>query len=303
MSDGVPPTSAAEWFVVGPDRKPFGPYPIEKLREYVAAGRILRETLVHRRGTSEWVRASSVPGLFAVPAQPPVAEKPLIDRMSSRVAKLTDTETVNKAHLTGLFREVGRRHSSDETEAVFSVGLAATTPGIADVSTSLPAPWVFTRLLSFFGVAFLAMWFGWKQWGNPNLLPGVILLGSFTAPLVAAVFLFECNAPKNISLFAAVRLFVWGGVLGLLVSLFLFSATDRLGEMIGPPIAGVVEEPAKLLAVIMLGIMSGTPTHSIRRPPISTAAATNSDCSASMASTSAFGWPSVITERAGRSMR
>jgi RsiW-degrading membrane proteinase PrsW (M82 family) len=253
MSDGVVRTSAAEWFVVGPDRKPFGPYTIEKLREYVAAGRILRETLVHRRGTSEWVRASSVPGLFAVPAPPPVAEKPLIDRMSSRVAKLTDTETVNKAHLTGLFREVGRRHSSDETEAVFSVGLAATTPGIADVSTSLPAPWVFTRLLSFFGVAFLAMWFGWKQWGNPNLLPGVILLGSFTAPLVAAVFLFECNAPKNISLFAAVRLFVWGGVLGLLVSLFLFSATDRLGEMIGPPIAGVVEEPAKLLAVIMLG--------------------------------------------------
>jgi hypothetical protein len=62
------------------------------------------------------------------------------------------------------------------------------------VSTLLPAPWVFKRLLSFLGMAFLAMWFGWKQWGNPNLLPGVILLGSFTASLVAAVFSFECNA-------------------------------------------------------------------------------------------------------------
>lgn len=253
MAQGVPHTGTAEWFVAGPDRKTFGPYTIEKLREYVEAGRILRETMVHRRGASEWMRASSVPGLFAAPAPPPVPEKPLIDRMSSRVAELTDTETVSKAHFTGLFREVGRRHSPDETEAVFAVGLAKTTPSIAEVSTALPAPWVFTRLLSFLGLAFLAMWFGWKQWGSLNLLPGVILLGSFTAPLVAALFLFECNAPKNISLFAAVRLFVWGGVLGILVSLLLLSVTDRLGEMIGPPIAGVVEEPAKLLAVIMLG--------------------------------------------------
>jgi RsiW-degrading membrane proteinase PrsW (M82 family) len=255
-----------EWFVVGPERKPFGPYSIEKLREYVVSGRISRDTLVHRRGTPEWVRASTVPELFpASPstpprptgsgpgAPPPAPEQPLIDRMSRRVAGLTDTEAVDRTHFTGLFREVGRRHSRDDTEAVFAVGLSTTTPGLADVSTSLPAPWVFTRLLSFLGLAFLAMWFGWKQWGNPNLLPGIILLGSFTAPLVAAVFLFECNAPKNISLFAAVRLFVWGGVLGLLVSLLLFSMTERLGEWIGPPIAGVVEEPAKLLAVIALG--------------------------------------------------
>lgn len=64
MADGDPRAGAAEWFVVGPNRKPFGPYTIEKLRQYVADGRISRETLVHRRGTADWVRASTVPGLF-----------------------------------------------------------------------------------------------------------------------------------------------------------------------------------------------------------------------------------------------
>jgi RsiW-degrading membrane proteinase PrsW (M82 family) len=237
-----------EWhYAVGSQR--LGPVTWQQLVDLGARGVITGSTPVWKAGMAQWAQASSIPGLLP----PPPPEQPLIGRVSRRVAELTDTETVDRTHVKGLFREVGRRHTSEDTEAVFAVGLAATTPDVATVSTTLPAPWVFTRLLSFLGLAFLAMWFGWKQWNNLNLLPGVILLGSFTAPLGAAVFLFECNAPKNISLFAAVRLFVWGGVLGLLVSLLLFSLTEGLGERIGPPIAGLVEEPAKLLAVILLG--------------------------------------------------
>jgi len=237
-----------EWhYAVGSQR--LGPVTWQQLVDLRARGVITGSTPVWKAGMAQWAQASSISGLFP----PPPPEQPLIDRVSRRVAELTDTETVDRTHVKGLFREVGRRHTSEDTEAVFAVGLATTTPDLATVSTTLPAPWVFTRLLSFLGLAFLAMWFGWKQWNNANLLPGVILLGSFTAPLGAAVFLFECNAPKNISLFAAVRLFVWGGVLGVLVSQLLFSLTEDLNERIGAPIAGLVEEPAKLLAVILLG--------------------------------------------------
>lgn len=237
-----------EWhYAVGNQR--IGPVTWQQLVDLGARGVITGSTQVWKAGMAHWTPASSIPGLLP----PPAPEQPLIGRVSRRVAELTDTEAVDRTHVTGLFRELGRRHNPDETEAVFAVGLAATTPDLATVSTTLPAPWVFTRLLSFLGLAFIAMWFGWKQWSNPNLLPGIILLGSFTAPLGAAVFLFECNAPKNISLFVAVRLFVWGGVLGILVSLVLFSMTESMGERIGPPIAGLVEEPAKLVAVILLG--------------------------------------------------
>lgn len=237
-----------EWYyAVGGQR--IGPVTQQQLVDLGSRGVITSTTPVWKAGMAHWAPAGSIPGLLP----PPAPEQPLIGRVSRRVAELTETEAVDRAHVKGLFREVGRRHNRDDTEAVFAVGLATTTPDLATVSTTLPAPWVFTRLLSFLGLAFLAMWLGWKQWGNTNLLPGIILLGSFTAPLGAAVFLFECNAPKNISLFAAVRLFVWGGVLGMLVSLVLFSMTAGLGERIGPPIAGLVEEPAKLLAVILLG--------------------------------------------------
>lgn len=57
--------SAAEWFVVGPNQKAFGPYTFAKLLEYIADGRLTRKTLVFRRGTEAWVPAESIPGLFA----------------------------------------------------------------------------------------------------------------------------------------------------------------------------------------------------------------------------------------------
>jgi RsiW-degrading membrane proteinase PrsW (M82 family) len=237
-----------QWYYAAGTQR-IGPVTGEQLADLVSRGVVTAATPVWRTSMTQWAPAGSIPGL--VP--PPAPEQPLISRVSRRVAELTDTETVDRAHVRGLFREVGRRHSPDETEAVFAVGLAATTPDLATVSTTLPAPWVFTRLLSFLGLAFIALWFGWKQWEEPNLIPGIILLGSFTAPLGAAVFLFECNAPKNISLFAALRLFVWGGVLGILLSLVLFNMTASLGERIGAPLAGLIEEPAKLLAVILIG--------------------------------------------------
>ena len=75
MPDGDARTSAAELFVVDPDRKPFGPYMIEKLRQYVAAGRILGGTLVH---------PLNLPSLTAAPE-----ERPYVGRASEiRVALL-----------------------------------------------------------------------------------------------------------------------------------------------------------------------------------------------------------------------
>ena len=68
--------NVTEWFVVGPNRKPYGPVSLAKLREYVAGGRITRSTYVFRQGTSEWVTAERVDGLFEPEPAQPVKEVP-----------------------------------------------------------------------------------------------------------------------------------------------------------------------------------------------------------------------------------
>ena len=162
------------------------------------------------------------------------------------------TERVDAGDVGGLFSEVLKKHDEEELERVFAAGLRATTPAIADISNSPPSPWVYSRVLVFFGVTFLVLYLTWRQYENINLLPGLILIGSFAFPLAAALFFYECNVTRNVSLFMFAKAFVWGGVLGMALSLALFELIDAIGSIIGAPIAGLIEEPGKLAAVILL---------------------------------------------------
>ena len=144
------------------------------------------------------------------------------------------------------------RHDDRELERVFSAGLSSTTPSVREIDVSGPRPWVYSRVLAFLGLAFGALWLGLSRFDTPILLPGTILLGTFAVPIAVAVFFFECNVARNISLFTVSKLFVWGGVLGALISLVGYEMTPKIGEIVGPPIAGVVEEVAKILAVLIL---------------------------------------------------
>jgi xanthosine utilization system XapX-like protein len=58
------PLAKPDWFVVGPGRKPFGPYTLAKLRTYARNGRLTPASLVWRKGMRAWVRAEEVPGVF-----------------------------------------------------------------------------------------------------------------------------------------------------------------------------------------------------------------------------------------------
>jgi len=61
----------ALWFVIGPERKQYGPYPISKLLSYALDGRLAPDQLVCQRGMSGWVQARTLPELksaFGVPA-------------------------------------------------------------------------------------------------------------------------------------------------------------------------------------------------------------------------------------------
>lgn len=226
-----------------------GPVDLDALRALLTQGRVAATTMVWTAGMPDWTPANQVPALAA--AQPPSAlltPGHVIARMSSKVNVLTGTERVDAADVGGLFSEVLKKHDEEELERVFAAGLRATTPAIADISNSPPSPWVYSRVLVFFGVTFLVLYLTWSQYANINLLPGLILIGSFAFPLAAALFFYECNVTRNVSLFMFAKAFVWGGVLGMALSLALFELTDVIGLIVGPPIAGLIEEPGKLAA-------------------------------------------------------
>ena len=154
--------------------------------------------------------------------------------------------------LKSLFSEVFGRHEKGEVENAFTVGVPSTTPEIGAVDASWPRPWLFMRMLFASVLLYLLFLAGWEKTTNFNLLPGLILVGSFAIPISTLVFFFEINVRKNVSLYQVVKLFFLGGTLGILFSLVGFSGLDSLfgTDTFGAVDAGPIEETAKLLAVI-----------------------------------------------------
>jgi RsiW-degrading membrane proteinase PrsW (M82 family) len=174
---------------------------------------------------------------------------PFLDRL----AHIAGVQPLAPVPLRAMWTAVFAAHSDEDIEHSLSAGAPQTTPTLAAVSTEWPRPWVFSRLLvlalAVYGVFVLA----WTQSGNRNLIPGMILAGSFAVPMSTLVLFFECNVRRNVSMYQVLRLLLVGGVLALLLSLFMYRLGDAFPiQWLGASLAGLVEEPAKLLALTLV---------------------------------------------------
>ena len=98
-------------------------------------------------------------------------------------------------------------------------------------------------------IAYVALTFLFLETGNGNCVPGIMFLGAFAVPLATLVLFFEMNTPRNVSLHMVGTLFLLGAVVSLAVALLGYSMPIfQLSDME----AGVVEEVAKLLTVIVV---------------------------------------------------
>lgn len=180
----------------------------------------------------------------------PVELTNLLGSLASRLNKLTSTEKLEGFSLTEMFSEVFKARKPGEIEDYFVVGTTKTTPPLEDVQTGWPKPWFFMRVLLFM----LAIYFIFAKtidlFGNPNLVPGLMVMGSLAVPLATAVLLWELNTPRNVSFVQVLMLVCLGGVISLLGALVVaqFSAFGWLGD----PAAGIEEESMKLAAVIIV---------------------------------------------------
>lgn len=188
----------------------------------------------------------------SLPAIPADAHK-VVGDMAKKVTELVGVEQLEGFKLGEMFSEVFKKHSQSEVEEYFTVGTARTTPPISEVDTAWPRPWMFFRTFVGALVVYLAFVQAWKEFLNPNLVPGLIFVGSFAVPISTLFFFLESNPRRNISLYQVIRLVFLGGVLSLIFSLFLFRVTRSLSlDWLGASVAGLAEEPGKLLALLLV---------------------------------------------------
>jgi protease PrsW len=174
----------------------------------------------------------------------------VLQSIGNQISSLASTDELEGFSLREFFSEVFKKRAASEIDDYFVVGTSRTTPSIEEVSTNWPKPWFFFRVLIFLGLVYLGFYFAFQQFGNPKLIPGLIMMGSLAAPLATVILFFELNVPRNISFNRVLMLVASGGIVSLFVALVGFSVSDL--NWLGASQAGIVEEIGKLLAVIIV---------------------------------------------------
>jgi RsiW-degrading membrane proteinase PrsW (M82 family) len=130
------------------------------------------------------------------------------------------------------------------------VGGPDTTPPLAQIEVRWPRPWIFFRIFLVALGAYIAFVQAWEQFGNVKLLPGIIFVGSFAIPFATLILFFELNIRRNISLYQVARLIALGGAAAIVLSLLGYQVAAGLKlNWLGASVAGLVEEPGKLLVL------------------------------------------------------
>jgi RsiW-degrading membrane proteinase PrsW (M82 family) len=167
-------------------------------------------------------------------------------------SSLIGLEELHDFKLKDVFSQVFQKHTLVEMEDQLVTGTFSSTPALKDIETSWAKPWLFSRMLFISILVCFVFVAGINTFQNINLIPGLIFVGSFAVPISTLIFFLEMNAPRNISVFMIMVLMVVGGVASLIVALIFYDRFTFFETALGTPAAGIIEESAKLLCVILI---------------------------------------------------
>ncbi len=111
-----------------------------------------------------------------------------------------------------------------------------------------PKPWLFARMFVFGTLLYFAFRISFGIFDNPNLIPGLQIIGAFAVPLSVVIFYFEMNAPRNVPLYVVIKYVMLGGIASLAFSLVGFQTLSATNPMS----AGPIEEIGKATALILM---------------------------------------------------
>ncbi len=165
-------------------------------------------------------------------------------------SRFTGTEKLEGFSLKQMFSEVFKKRTSEEVESYLGVGTPLTTPSILQVQTGWPKPWLFLRVLAVVALSYIGLVIIMDNFQNPKAIPGVMFMGALSVPLAVLVLFFELNVPRNISFTKLLTLVTIAGALSILCALFGYDLPVM--KELGISAAGIVEETAKIIAVVVL---------------------------------------------------
>ena len=176
-----------------------------------------------------------------------------VTNLHEKFNDFTGLEKLEGFSLSALFSEIFGKHKQEDIEDFFTVGTPRATPSIEEVDTSWPRPWLFFRALAASVVLYMILSGSYEYFDNLNLIPGMLVMGTVAVPFSALLFFYEVNVRRNVSLYQVLRLFFFGGILSLSISLVFFAwAGDIVTGSWAASTAGPIEESGKLLALIFV---------------------------------------------------
>ncbi len=171
--------------------------------------------------------------------------------IGDRISEVAGVEKIEGFSPTSMFSEVFRKRTDEEMEHYFAAGTPLTTPPLSEVDTNWPKPWLFLKIFILAAFVYVGFVFAFNQFHNPILIPGLLTIGAFVIPFSLLIFFFEINVLRNVPLYQIFKLLFLGGILSVILSLFLFRWT-HLHDWLGAMSAGIVEEAGKGAALFLV---------------------------------------------------
>lgn len=172
----------------------------------------------------------------------------ILRNFSERIHKAAGFKEPLEIRLRDLFSETFKKHTEEDLERLFITGTSKTTPSIDELIDTWPKPWLFMRIFMIVAIVYAGFYLGFGYFQNLNLLPGLIIVGSFLMPISVLIFFWEINAPQNIPIYRVAYYVLLAGMLSLLIALLFFDTLGALGRNV--IFIGLVEEAAKVLAIL-----------------------------------------------------
>lgn len=180
-------------------------------------------------------------------------DKNIFEKVTDKLGRMSGVDGKVELKMKDLFSDIFKKHTTEESEAIFISGTAATTPPEETIASTWPKPWLYTRVFLMFMATFLLLYICVMEFSNINALPGLIMIGSLVIPFSLILFFMELNVPRNISFFMIMKVFFLGGCASLLLSLLLYEIfPGGTFDYLQAIVTGVVEEVAKLAIVAFI---------------------------------------------------
>lgn len=159
-----------------------------------------------------------------------------------------------KFTVKNLFAQVFKMHMTDERQKIMQAGIVPPQDKDIKIDSDNLQPWLYSRVFLVLFVVFAIFEICLLSFNNSNMMPGVMVLGSLMMPFAILTMYFELNAYRDISFYSVIGIFLLGGALSLLLTLFLYAIVPMGEEMnfLNASLISLVEEIGKVVIAAVL---------------------------------------------------